>query len=134
MAKTHSPARTTKPFATRGAALGACTPRSSTWTVSDGSGHRGDGRVAAAATLSPIRRGLIGQANYPRFWLAPNPAIAVAVRVKSEEERSSASGERSACSTLSLRRKRPYDWLLDDAMAGDNTLFTRELSEPPGRR
>jgi glucose-6-phosphate 1-dehydrogenase len=68
----------------------------------------------------------VGGANYLRFRLEPNPAIAVAARVKREGEEF--VGEQREFSLLDAQpgQEAPYDRLLGDAMAGDNTLFTRE--------
>jgi glucose-6-phosphate 1-dehydrogenase len=61
-----------------------------------------------------------------RFQLSPNPAIALAARVKlagkdftGEQRELYLSEERSGDET-------PYERLLGDAMAGDGALFTRE--------
>ena len=68
----------------------------------------------------------VGGANYLRFRLEPNPAIAVAARVKREGEEF--VGEQREFSLLDAQpgQEAPYDRLLGDALAGDNTLFTRE--------
>jgi glucose-6-phosphate 1-dehydrogenase len=67
-----------------------------------------------------------GRFNYLRFRLSPNPAIALAARVKlagedfvGEQQELYLSEERSGDET-------PYERLLGDAMAGDGALFTRE--------
>jgi glucose-6-phosphate 1-dehydrogenase len=67
-----------------------------------------------------------GRSNYLRFQLSPNPAIALAARVKlagkdftGEQRELYLSEERSGDET-------PYERLLGDAMAGDGALFTRE--------
>ncbi len=68
----------------------------------------------------------IGPANYLRFRLAPNSAIALAARVKTvgkefvgeQRELFMAEGEPAEQS--------PYERLLADAMAGDGALYTRE--------
>jgi glucose-6-phosphate 1-dehydrogenase len=68
-----------------------------------------------------------GRANYLRFRLAPLPAIAIAARVKragkefvgDQQELYLFEGERSGEET-------PYERLLEDAMAGNGALFTRE--------
>ncbi len=68
-----------------------------------------------------------GRANYLRFRLAPRPAIALAARVKSpgkefignQQELYLLEGERPGEET-------PYSRLLEDAMAGNGALFTRE--------
>jgi glucose-6-phosphate 1-dehydrogenase len=69
---------------------------------------------------------LTGRSNYLRFRLSPNPAIAVAARVKlagqdfvGEQQELYLSEERTGDET-------PYERLLGDAMAGDGALFTRE--------
>jgi glucose-6-phosphate 1-dehydrogenase len=69
-----------------------------------------------------------GRANYLRFRLAPNSAVALAARVK-----------RSGKEFLGVQRElflldeqqvdeSPYERLLSDAMIGDSALFTREDS------
>jgi predicted GH43/DUF377 family glycosyl hydrolase len=67
-----------------------------------------------------------GRSNYFRFRLSPDPAIAVAARVKlagqdfvGEQRELYLSEERSGDET-------PYERLLGDAMVGDGALFTRE--------
>jgi glucose-6-phosphate 1-dehydrogenase len=67
-----------------------------------------------------------GRANYLRFRLSPDPAIALAARVKlagkdfvGEQKELYLSEERSGDET-------PYERLLGDAMAGNGALFTRE--------
>ncbi len=67
-----------------------------------------------------------GRSNYFRFRLSPDPAIAVAARVKlagqdfvGEQRELYQSEERSGDET-------PYERLLGDAMVGDGALFTRE--------
>jgi len=69
---------------------------------------------------------LTGRSNYLRFRLSPNPAIALAARVKlagedfvGEQKELYLSEERTGDET-------PYERLLGDAMAGDGALFTRE--------
>jgi glucose-6-phosphate 1-dehydrogenase len=69
---------------------------------------------------------LTGRSNYLRFRLSPNPAIALAARVKlagedfiGEQQELYLSEERTGDET-------PYERLLGDAMAGDGALFTRE--------
>ncbi len=67
-----------------------------------------------------------GRANYLRFRLSPNSAVALAARVKcpgkefvGEQQELSLSEERAESGS-------PYERLLSDAMAGDGSLFTRE--------
>jgi glucose-6-phosphate 1-dehydrogenase len=69
---------------------------------------------------------LTGRSNYLRFRVSPDPAIALAARVKvagqdfvGEQKELYLSEERSGDET-------PYERLLGDAMAGDGALFTRE--------
>lgn len=95
-------------------------------------------RLAATATevvvelKSPPQRlfeetpGALIEANYFRFRLEPGPAIAIAARLKrSGDERSGVQREFSLLEEL-RGAEAPYDRLLGDAMAGDNTLFTGE--------
>ncbi len=65
-------------------------------------------------------------ANYLRFRLAPSPAIAVAARVKREGEKFVGDQREFCLMEGQLAEDAPYDRLLGDAMAGDNSLFTRE--------
>jgi glucose-6-phosphate 1-dehydrogenase len=68
-----------------------------------------------------------GRSNYLRFRLAPNSAVALAVRVKcagkeyigDQRELYLVEGEQPGEET-------PYERLLEDAMAGEGALFTRE--------
>ena len=69
---------------------------------------------------------LTGRANYVRFRLSPNSAVALAARVKlagkdfvGEQRELYLSDERPGGET-------PYERLLGDAMAGNGALFTRE--------
>ena len=69
---------------------------------------------------------MTGRSNYLRFRISPNPAIALAARVKlagedfvGEQQELYLSEERTGDET-------PYERLLGDAMAGDGALFTRE--------
>jgi len=67
-----------------------------------------------------------GRANYLRFRLSPNSAVALAARVK-------VAGKEFVGDQLELYlfeerpgEEAPYERLLSDAMAGDGALFTRE--------
>lgn len=68
-----------------------------------------------------------GRANYLRIRLSPRPSIALAARVKragkefvgDQQELYLSEGEQPGEET-------PYERLLEDAMAGDGALFTRE--------
>jgi glucose-6-phosphate 1-dehydrogenase len=66
-----------------------------------------------------------GPANYFRFRLAPNPQIALAVRVKRAGEQF--LGDQRELSLLNAHpdQEQPYERLLGDAMAGDGALFSR---------
>jgi glucose-6-phosphate 1-dehydrogenase len=67
-----------------------------------------------------------GPANHLRFRLAPDPAIALAARVKRAGEEY--VGEQRELLLLDTQpgEEAPYERLLGDAMAGDGALFTRE--------
>jgi glucose-6-phosphate 1-dehydrogenase len=66
--------------------------------------------------------------NYLRFRLEPGPAIAIAARLKRSADEF--SGVQREFSLLEEQRgaESPYDRLLGDAMAGDDTLFTSEAA------
>jgi glucose-6-phosphate 1-dehydrogenase len=67
-----------------------------------------------------------GRANYLRFRLSPNSAVALAARVKRAgkesvgDQRELYPSEEQPCAEM------PYERLLSDAMAGNGALFTRE--------
>jgi len=67
-----------------------------------------------------------GRANYLRFRIAPDAAIALAARVKRGGEEF--VGEQRELFLLDVQpnEEPPYERLLGDAMAGDGALFTRE--------
>lgn len=67
-----------------------------------------------------------GQSNYLRFKLSPNAAIALAARVKRAGKEF--IGEQKELYLLDHQsaEELPYERLLEDAMAGDGELFTRE--------
>jgi glucose-6-phosphate 1-dehydrogenase len=67
-----------------------------------------------------------GPANYLRFRLSPNSAVALAARVKRAGKRF--VGEQRELYLVDERpeEKAPYERLLGDAMAGNGALFTRE--------
>jgi glucose-6-phosphate 1-dehydrogenase len=69
---------------------------------------------------------LTGRSNYLRFRLSPDPAIALAARVKLAGKEF--VGEQRELYLLEERQggETPYERLLGDAMAGNGTLFTRE--------
>jgi glucose-6-phosphate 1-dehydrogenase len=64
--------------------------------------------------------------NYVRFRLSPNPAIALAARVKLAGENFIGEQRELYLSEEQTGEETPYERLLGDAMAGDNALFTRE--------
>ncbi len=67
-----------------------------------------------------------GRANYLRFRLSPNSAVALAARVKSAGKEF--VGEQGELYLLDEQpgEEAPYERLLSDAMAGDGALFARE--------
>jgi len=67
-----------------------------------------------------------GRANYLRFRLSPNSAMALAARVKRAGKEF--VGEQRELYLVDERpgEEAPYERLLGDAMAGDGALFTRE--------
>ena len=67
-----------------------------------------------------------GPANYLRFRLSPNSAVAIAARVKLVGKEF--VGEQRELSLVDHQpgEEAPYERLLTDAMAGDGALFTRE--------
>ena len=67
-----------------------------------------------------------GHANYLRFRLSPNSAIALAARVKRAGKQFVGDQRELFLSDEQLGEEAPYERLLTDAMAGDGTLFTRE--------
>lgn len=69
---------------------------------------------------------LNGRANYLRFRLAPNSALALAARVK-RPGKEFVGDQRELYLLEELSgAETPYERLLTDAMAGDGALFTRE--------
>ena len=71
---------------------------------------------------------IAGAANYLRFRLSPNSAVALAARVKRAGK--AFVGEQRELYLVDERpgEEEPYERLLGDAMLGDGTLFTREDS------
>jgi glucose-6-phosphate 1-dehydrogenase len=67
-----------------------------------------------------------GRANYVRFRLSPNSAIALAARVKRAGKEF--VGDQRELYLIDERpgEEAPYERLLSDAMAGNGSLFTRE--------
>lgn len=67
-----------------------------------------------------------GRANYIRFRCSPNPAIALAARVKVPGKEYIGDQEELFLSENLAGQEPPYERLLGDAMSGDGALFTRE--------
>ena len=69
-----------------------------------------------------------GPANYLRFRLSPNSAIALAARVKTAGKEFVGDQRELYLVEEQPGEESPYERLLDDAMAGDGALFTREVA------
>jgi glucose-6-phosphate 1-dehydrogenase len=69
-----------------------------------------------------------GPANYLRFRLSPNSAIALATRVKVPGKEFIGEQRELFLSEEQPGEQQPYERLLGDAMAGDGALFSREDS------
>ncbi len=67
-----------------------------------------------------------GPANYLRFRLAPNSAVALAARVKRAGKEFIGDQHELYLLEEQPGEETPYERLLADAMAGDGALFTRE--------
>jgi glucose-6-phosphate 1-dehydrogenase len=67
-----------------------------------------------------------GPANYLRFLLSPNAAIALAARVKRPGKEFIGDQRELYLAEELLSAEPPYERLLSDAMRGDGALFTRE--------
>lgn len=67
-----------------------------------------------------------GRANYLRFRLSPNTAVALAARVKRTGKEFIGDQHELYLLDEQAVEETPYARLLGDAMAGDGTLFTRE--------
>ena len=67
-----------------------------------------------------------GLANYFRFRIAPNAAIALAARVKRAGEEFVGDQRELYLLDAQPNEEEPYERLLGDAMDGDGALFTRE--------
>ena len=67
-----------------------------------------------------------GPANYLRFQLAPDAAIALAARVKRAGEEFLGDQRELLLLDTQPGKEAPYERLLGDAMAGNGALFTRE--------
>ena len=67
-----------------------------------------------------------GRANYLRFRLSPNSAVALAARVKLAGKEFVGDQRELHLFEQGPEEEAPYERLLTDAMAGDGALFTRE--------
>jgi glucose-6-phosphate 1-dehydrogenase len=67
-----------------------------------------------------------GRANYLRFRLSPNSAVALAARVKRAGKEFVGDQRELYLSEEQPEVEMPYRRLLSDAMAGNGALFTRE--------
>jgi glucose-6-phosphate 1-dehydrogenase len=67
-----------------------------------------------------------GHANYLRFRLSPNSAVALAARVKRAGKEFVGDQKELYLLEEHLGAETPYERLLSDAMAGNGALFTRE--------
>jgi len=67
-----------------------------------------------------------GRANYLRFRLSPNSAVAIAARVKRVGKQFIGDQRELYLVDHQPGEEAPYERLLSDAMAGDGALFTRE--------
>jgi glucose-6-phosphate 1-dehydrogenase len=67
-----------------------------------------------------------GRANYLRFHISPNSAVALAARVKRAGKEFVGDQRELYLSEEQVGEETPYERLLGDAMAGDGALFTRE--------
>ena len=67
-----------------------------------------------------------GPANYLRFQLAPDAAIAIAARVKRAGEEFLGDQRELFLMDTQAGKEAPYERLLGDAMIGNGALFTRE--------
>jgi glucose-6-phosphate 1-dehydrogenase len=69
---------------------------------------------------------MLGAANYLRFRLSPNSAIALAARVKREGKEFVGDQRELYLVNEQPGEETPYERLLGDAMVGNGALFTRE--------
>jgi glucose-6-phosphate 1-dehydrogenase len=67
-----------------------------------------------------------GQANYLRFRISPNSAVALAARVKRAGKEFVGDQRELYLLDEQPGKETPYERLLSDAMAGNGALFTRE--------
>jgi glucose-6-phosphate 1-dehydrogenase len=71
-------------------------------------------------------RPALGRANYLRFRLSPNSAVALAARVKRAGKEFVGDQRELYLLEEQPGAEAPYERLLEDAMAGNGALFTRE--------
>ncbi|AOU98299.1 glucose-6-phosphate dehydrogenase [Acidihalobacter yilgarnensis] len=71
-----------------------------------------------------VQKGI--RANYLRFRLSPNSAVALAARVKRAGKEFVGDQRELYLLEEQSGEEKPYERLLSDAMAGDGALFTRE--------
>ncbi len=67
-----------------------------------------------------------GRANYLRFRLSPNSAVALAARVKRAGKEFTGDQHELFLQDEQLEEESPYERLLGNAMAGEGALFARE--------
>ncbi len=67
-----------------------------------------------------------GRANYLRFRMSPDSAVALAARVKRAGKEFVGDQRELYLSEEQAGEETPYERLLGDAMAGTGALFTRE--------
>ena len=68
----------------------------------------------------------VGRANYLRFRLSPNSAVALAARVKRAGKEFIGDQQELYLLEEQSGKEGPYERLLADAMAGNGALFIRE--------
>ncbi|MGH9681775.1 MAG: glucose-6-phosphate dehydrogenase, partial [Candidatus Acidiferrales bacterium] len=71
---------------------------------------------------------ITGRPNYLRFRVAPNPAVALAARVKLPGKEFVGEQKELYLMEEQVGEESPYERLLSDAMVGNGALFTREDS------
>jgi glucose-6-phosphate 1-dehydrogenase len=68
----------------------------------------------------------IRRANYLRFQLSPHSTIGLAARVKRKGKKFVGDQEELSVIDEQCGERLPYERLLEDAMSGDRSLFTRQ--------
>lgn len=81
---------------------------------------------AAPQQLFADSAAFTGRANYVRFRVSPNSAVALAARVKHPGQDFIGEQRELFLSEEQAGEETPYERLLSDAMRGDGALFTRE--------